>query len=92
MSQTVELIWLLAGYISLGVKAWALADVLKSPTEAFPYLNRQTKNIWIAITLGSVLGHLLFGAWGFTGVIGLIACAVHLADTRPRIKEMTGRR
>ncbi|KGA18271.1 hypothetical protein GM51_8750 [freshwater metagenome] len=92
MSETVNLIWLLAGYISLGIKAWALSDILKAPAEAFPFLNRQTKNIWIAISLGSVLGHLLFGAWGFTGVIGLIACAVHLADTRPKIREMTGRK
>lgn len=92
MIQTVDLIWLAAGYISLGIKAWALADIFKAPAEAFPFLNRQTKNIWIAISLGSVLGHLLFGAWGFSGVIGLIACAVHLADTRPKINEMTGRR
>ena len=92
MAQTVELIWQVAGFISLGIKAWALSDILKAPAEAFPFLNRQTKNIWIAISLGSVLGHILFGAWGFTGVIGLIACAVHLADTRPKINEMKGRR
>jgi hypothetical protein len=92
MAQTVDLIWQVAGFISLGIKAWALSDILKAPAEAFPFLNRQTKNIWIVISLGSVLGHIFFGAWGFTGVIGLIACAVYLADTRPKINEMTGRR
>ncbi len=92
MAQTVDLIWLIAGYISLGVKAWALADIFKAPAEAFSFLNRQTKNIWIAISLGSVLGHVLFGPWGFTGVLGLIACAVYLADIRPKINDMTGRR
>jgi len=58
MAQTVDLIWLVAGYISLGIKAWAFSDILKAPAEAFPFLNRQTKNIWIAISLGSVLGQI----------------------------------
>ncbi|CAB4332497.1 unannotated protein [freshwater metagenome] len=91
MEATVSLIWLISGYIALGIKAWALSDVLKAPAEAFPFLNRQTKNIWLAITIGSILGHILFSPWGFTGVIGLIACSVYLADIRPKINEMTRR-
>ena len=91
MEAAVSLIWLISGYIALGVKAWALSDVLKAPAEAFPFLNRQTKNIWLAITIGSILGHILFSPWGFTGVIGLIACGVYLADIRPKINEMTRR-
>jgi hypothetical protein len=92
VESTVNLIWLLAGYAALGIKAWALADVIKAPAEAFPFLNRQTKNIWIAITIGSILGHFLFGPWGFTGIIGLVACGVYLADIRVKINEMKGRR
>jgi hypothetical protein len=92
VDTTVDLIWLVSGYIALGIKAWALSDVIKAPTEAFPFLNRQTKNIWLAITIGSILGHILFGAWGFTGIIGLIACGVYLADIRVKINDMTGRR
>ena len=45
MESTVDLIWLVSGYIALGIKAWALSDVIKAPAEAFPFLNRQTKNI-----------------------------------------------
>jgi hypothetical protein len=92
MNGSVDLIWTLSGFISLGIKAWALADVIKAPAEAFPFLNRQTKNIWLAITIGSVVGHLVFPPWGFTGIIGLIACSVYLADIRVKINEMTGRR
>jgi hypothetical protein len=92
VESTVDLIWLVSGYIALGIKAWALSDVIKAPAEAFPFLNRQTKNIWLAITIGSILGHILFGAWGFTGIIGLIACGVYLADIRVKINDMTGRR
>ena len=92
MESTVQLIWEVSGYIALGIKAWALADVIKAPAEAFPFLNRQTKNIWLAITIGSILGHLIFTPWGFTGIIGLIACGVYLADIRIKINDMTGRR
>ena len=91
METTVGFIWIISGYVSLGIKAWALYELLKAPAEAFPFLNRQTKNIWLAITLGSILGHTLFGPWGFTGVIGLIACGVYLADIRPKIDDMMGR-
>ena len=51
----------------------------------------QTKNIWLAITIGSVVGHIIFSPWGFTGIIGLIACGVYLADIRVKINEMTRR-
>ena len=91
MESTVGFIWIISGYVSLGIKAWALYELLKAPAEAFPFLNRQTKNIWLAIILGSILGHILFGPWGFTGVIGLIACGVYLADIRPKIDDMMGR-
>lgn len=91
MESTVGFIWIISGYVSLGIKAWALYELLKAPAEAFPFLNRQTKNIWLAIILGSILGHILFGPWGFTGVIGLIACGVYLADIRPKINDMMGR-
>lgn len=91
MESTVALIWQVSGFLVLGIKAWALSDVIKAPAEAFPFLNRQTKNIWLAITIGSILGHILFGPWGFTGIIGLIACGVYLADIRVKINEMTRR-
>ena len=91
VESTVGFIWIISGYVSLGIKAWALYELLKAPAEAFPFLNRQTKNIWLAIILGSILGHILFGPWGFTGVIGLIACGVYLADIRPKIDDMMGR-
>lgn len=81
-------IWEIAGWIALSVKVLALVDVPRRPAEAFPFLNRLTKNAWLAIIVGSVAAHLVFGAWGLTGIIGLIACGIYLADLKPKIDEM----
>ena len=81
-------IWEIAGWIALGVKVLALVDVPRRPAEAFPFLNRLTKNAWLAIIIGSVVAPLVFVAWGLTGIIGLIACGIYLADLKPKIDEM----
>jgi hypothetical protein len=92
VTNSVNLIWEIASFATLILKMWALFDVIVRPAEAFPFLNRQTKNAWIAITASSVVTHFLWGAFGITGIIGVIACAVYLADIRPKILEMLNNR
>ena len=82
------IVWEIAGWIAFAVKVLALIDLPKRPAEAFPFLNRQTKNTWWAIVIASVLTHYIFGAWGLFGIIGLIACGIYLADIKPKIADM----
>ena len=81
-------VWEIAGWISFGVKVLALVDIPKRPAEAFPFLNRLTKPAWLAIIIASLATHYIFAPWGLTGIIGLIACGIYLADIKPRIQEM----
>ncbi len=92
VTNSVNLIWEIAGFATFIIKLWALFDVFVRPAEAFPFLNRQTKNAWLAITGASAVAHVFWGAFGITGIIGVIACAVYLADIRPKILEMLNNR
>ena len=88
MATAVDSVWVIAGWITFGLKVYAFVDVSRRPAEAFPFLNRLTKQNWYAITIASFVCHWLFGAWGLTGIAGLIACAIYLVDVRPKILEM----
>ena len=92
MNASVSLVWELVGLTTLGIKIYALADVFRRPAEAFPFLNRLTKSTWLAICGLSIAGHIIFGAFGFLGLIGLVACSVYVVDIKPKIIEMQNNR
>lgn len=74
------------------VALFCLIDVLRRPTEAFPAVDRQSKVAWIIFTALSAGLIFYFGAIGFMGIIGVIACMFYLVDVRPKVREVTGSR
>lgn len=78
--------------VAFGVEAWAFADAIGRPTQAFPAAGKQTKPIWLIITgVAAVLG-LYMAIYGLgvsllLAVIAFVAAAIYLADVRPKVKE-----
>ena len=92
MNTSISLVWALAGFTTLGIKIYALADIFRRPAEAFPFLDKLTKQTWMVIAGLSIAGHIIFGAFGMLGLIGLVACSVYLVDVKPKIDEMQNHR
>lgn len=78
--------------VLLGVKIFALVDCLRRPSEYFPYLNKQTKPLWLGLTSLAVLTGLVPG-WttSIFGIAGIVIALIYLFDIRPKMIEATGR-
>jgi hypothetical protein len=92
IADSISWIWVITSWAGLAIKLYAFLDIYRRPAEAFPFLNRLTKNTWYAISIASVATHWFFGGWGITGISGLVACSIYLVDVRPKIIEMTENR
>jgi hypothetical protein len=76
----------------LGISLFALVDVLRRPTQAFPAVDRQSKVAWGIFTGISAAVIFLFGAINFLGIIGVIVTMFYLVDVRPKVQEVSGGR
>jgi hypothetical protein len=89
--------WLLL-LIAFAMEAFALIDMISTPTNAFAAASKQTKKIWMIILIvASVIG--LAGAvlptrgaspialmFGILPIAAFIGAAIYLADVRPAVK------
>lgn len=72
---------------------WAFIDVIRRRPDAFPAVDRQSKNLWLALTGGSALVALAtFSPIGLLGIASIVITAVYFVDVRKRIIEITGPR
>lgn len=80
--------WVL-NILFLGMAVFALVDVIRRPTEAFPAVDRQSKVAWAAFMAISAAVIFVFGAVNFLGIIGVIVTMFYLVDVRPKVREIT---
>jgi hypothetical protein len=88
--------WALA-VAALIIEIWALVDVLRRPTGAFPAAGKQTKPLWMIILIVAAVIGLYSATYGSTSGIGAIsilpvaafvAAAIYMTDVRPKVREM----
>ncbi|MCU0278264.1 MAG: DUF2516 family protein [Candidatus Nanopelagicales bacterium] len=89
MIQTVS--WVL-NILFLVLALFALVDVLRRPTQAFPAVERQSKIAWALFTGISAAVIFIFGAVNFLGIIGVIVTMFYFVDVRPKVREISGSR
>jgi Protein of unknown function (DUF2516) len=79
--------------ILLAVKAFALIDCVRRPADYFPFIGRQTKLLWVALTAISLLAGLAPSlTMSIFGIAGTIISLIYLLDIRPKMIEITGRK
>ncbi|MCH9677219.1 MAG: DUF2516 family protein [Candidatus Nanopelagicales bacterium] len=79
--------------ILLVVKIFAFVDAIRRPADYFPFIGRQTKLLWVALTGISVLAGLAPSlALSIFGIAGTVIALIYLFDIRPKMIEITGRK
>ena len=79
--------------IVLVVKIFAFVDAIRRPADYFPFIGRQTKLLWVALTGISVLAGLAPSlALSIFGIAGTVIALIYLFDIRPKMIEITGRK
>lgn len=89
MPDLVQLV-VLALQIVLTIAALvALVDCIRQPSQAFTYIGRLSKPLWIGI-LAIAAAFLFIAPVSMLGLAGVVAMGVYFADVKPKIKELTG--
>ncbi|MGV1004035.1 MAG: DUF2516 family protein [Candidatus Nanopelagicales bacterium] len=78
---------------ALGASLWALVDCARRRPDAFPAIDRTSKNLWLGLTGAATLVSLAgFSPLGLLGLASIVVSAIYLLDVRPKIAEITGGR
>ena len=80
-------VFLFIGLAMLAVKLFALVDAAIRPSTAYAAID-SAKTTWLVL-LGIAL---FFFGLGLFGLAALVVAIVYLVDTRPKLREVQGRR
>ena len=82
-------ILMVIGLATLVASAWAFIHCLRTRSDAFPAIGRQSKGLWLALTGGATLVSLAqFSPIGILGIASIVIASVYLLDIRPTIAEI----
>ncbi|MGO1167058.1 MAG: DUF2516 family protein [Janibacter sp.] len=82
------------GLLALFAEVYALVHAARQRPDAFVAAGKQTKIFWVvALVIATLLGFaVLGGGFGLLAIIGIVVAGVYLADVRPAIDSIMGRR
>ncbi len=80
---------LTVGFVTFGIKIWALVDCFAHPDSAFRAADRMTRPVWIVVLAAVIALHVWVGGVTWGGVVGTVVAAVYLVDVRPRVRAAT---
>lgn len=92
--QVQNTVALVLSVVLLGMEVFALVEAVRHRADAYVAASKMTKPAWCAITgLCAVLGFLSIGnPLTIFGLIAVVGSAVFLADVRPALQRVLGRR
>ncbi|TDQ55191.1 DUF2516 family protein [Actinorugispora endophytica] len=84
----IGLLWKVI-YLAIFVTTlYALVEAVRTPAQAFPAMDKQTKGLWVGllsagtlISLGAVMGWFVFMT-----ILALIAALIFILDVRPAVR------
>lgn len=88
------MVLLVLGVAAFALELFALVDVLRRRPDAFRAAGKRTKNFWLIINaVAAALGFVVvLNPLSIFGLIAVVAAAVYLADVRPALDQVSGRR
>lgn len=82
--------------LALAAEVYALVHAVRQRSDAFPAASKQSKTFWVvALVIAVLMGITAVGPTGGLGllaVIGIVIAGIYLADVRPAIDTLMGRR
>ena len=93
LNQVQGLIILSLSLLALAAEVFALVHAVRQRQDAFTAAGKQSKTFWVAaLAIATLMGVTAVGGIGFLGIIAIVVAGVYLADVRPAIDEILGRR
>ncbi|WP_285758776.1 DUF2516 family protein [Nocardiopsis ansamitocini] len=70
---------------------YALVEAARTPAQAFPAMDKQTKGLWVGLlSLGSLLSlSATLGYGAFLVFLSLVVALIFMLDVRPAVRSIT---
>lgn len=89
-----DLLWKGIYLVIFVVNLYALIEAIRTPAEAFPLMDKQSKRLWVGLLgVGTVLAlSAVMGSFAIFVILSLIASLVFMLDVRPAVRGVSGNR